>query len=101
MIPREGIISMARDVGLLPENSHPAPETRHTKAKYRAVERFAALVEARVASADAERYQWLKDGMRGQAPLVRIQVCKRGYMLVSAEDLDAVIDESIRTRGAA
>lgn len=43
---QDEIIRMARDVGLLPENSHPAPETRHTKAKYRAVERFAALVEA-------------------------------------------------------
>ena len=51
---QDEIIRMARDVGLLPENSHPAPETRHTKAKYRAVERFAALVEARVAAAERE-----------------------------------------------
>ena len=35
---------LAREAGLLPDNSHPAPETRHMRNKRDAVQRFAALI---------------------------------------------------------
>lgn len=105
MIPRKDLIRMALEAGFhAPVQADGymglAYDQRVGAETGASLERFAALVEARTDSADAERYQWLKDGMRGQVPLVRIQVCKRGYTLVSAEDLDTVIDESIRARSA-
>lgn len=43
---KDDIIRMAREVGLLPDNSHPAPQTRHMTEKQACIERFAALVAA-------------------------------------------------------
>ena len=40
------IIAMAKEAGLLPDNSHPAPETRAMRQRTNAVQRFAALVAA-------------------------------------------------------
>ena len=44
---REEIIAMAREVGLLPDNSHPTPETRAMRKRCEVVKRFAALVAER------------------------------------------------------
>ena len=54
------IIAMAKEAGLLPDNSHPAPETRAMRQRSNAVQRFAALVAAKEREAcaqvcDAER----------------------------------------------
>ena len=51
---------MAKEAGLLPDNSHPAPETRAMRQRSNAVQRFAALVAAKEREAcaqvcDAER----------------------------------------------
>ena len=43
---REDIIKLAREVGLLPDNLHPAPQTHHMAQKQKNLERFAALVAA-------------------------------------------------------
>ena len=41
---KEEIIKLAREVGLLPDNLHPAPQTHHMAQKQKNLERFAALV---------------------------------------------------------
>lgn len=41
------VIELAREAGLLPDNSHPAPETHYMARKKKAVQHFAALVAAR------------------------------------------------------
>jgi hypothetical protein len=41
------VIELAREAGLLPDNSHPAPETHYMARKEKAVQHFAALVAAR------------------------------------------------------
>lgn len=41
------IIAMAKEAGLLPDNSHPAPETRAMRKRCEVVKRFAALVAAK------------------------------------------------------
>lgn len=41
------VIELAREAGLLPDNSHPAPETHYMVRKEKAVQHFAALVAAR------------------------------------------------------
>lgn len=46
MTPEE-IIAMAKEAGLLPDNSHPAPETRAMRQRANAVQRFAALAAAK------------------------------------------------------
>ena len=51
---REEIIAMAREVGLLPDNSHPTPETRAMRKRCEVVKRFAALVAAKEREACAE-----------------------------------------------
>ena len=43
---KEEIIKLAREVGLLPDNLHPAPQTHHMAQKQKNLERFAALVAA-------------------------------------------------------
>ena len=43
---RDDVIRMAREAGLLPDNSHPAPQTRSMADKQARLERFAALVAA-------------------------------------------------------
>ena len=53
MTPEE-IIAMAKDAGLLPDTSHPTPETRHMRKKAESVHRFAALVAAKEREACAE-----------------------------------------------
>ena len=68
------IIAMAREAGLLPDNSHPAPETRAMRQRTNAVQRFAALVAAKEREACAkliegmtERKRWLRGGINGEA----------------------------------
>jgi hypothetical protein len=41
---KEEIIKLAREVGLLPDNLHPAWQTHHMAQKQKNLERFAALV---------------------------------------------------------
>ena len=41
------IMAMAREAGLLPDNSHPTPETRAMRKRCEVVKRFAALVAAK------------------------------------------------------
>lgn len=48
------IIAMAREVGLLPDNSHPTPETRAMRKRCEVVKRFAALVAAKEREACAQ-----------------------------------------------
>jgi hypothetical protein len=43
---KEEIIKLAREVGLLPDNLHPAWQTHHMAQKQKNLERFAALVAA-------------------------------------------------------
>lgn len=71
---RDEIIAMAREAGLLPDNSHPAPETRAMRQRTNAVQRFAALVAAKEREACAkliegmtERKRWLRGGINGEA----------------------------------
>ncbi len=40
----KSIESLAREAGLLPDNSHPTAQTRYMAQKVRAIEHFAALV---------------------------------------------------------
>lgn len=42
------IFVVAREVGLLPDNSHPAPETRAARKHSNAVQAFARAIEAEV-----------------------------------------------------
>lgn len=42
----DDILRMAREAGLIPDNSHPMPETRYMREKADALQRFAALVAA-------------------------------------------------------
>jgi adenylyl- and sulfurtransferase ThiI len=51
---KEEIIKLAREVGLLPDNLHPAPQTHHMAQKQKNLETFAALVAAREREACAE-----------------------------------------------
>ena len=46
----EQITAMAREVGLLPDNSHPAPETRAMRQRSEAVQRFADMVADKAAA---------------------------------------------------
>ena len=48
------IIAMAKEAGLLPDNSHPAPETRAMRQRSNAVQRFAARVAAKEREACAK-----------------------------------------------
>ncbi len=41
------VIELAREAGLIPANSHPAPETHYMVRQKKAVQHFAALVAAR------------------------------------------------------
>lgn len=50
----EEIIAMAREVGLLPDNSHPTPETRAMRKRCEVVKHFAALVAAKEREACAQ-----------------------------------------------
>lgn len=43
------IEELAREAGSLPDNSHPAPETKHMRAKVDALNRFAQLIVERCA----------------------------------------------------
>ena len=51
---RDEIIAMAKEAGLLPDNSHPTPETRAMRKRCEVVMRFAALVAAREREACAQ-----------------------------------------------
>lgn len=42
----DDIVKMAREVGLIPDNSHPMPQTRYMHAKEESLKRFARLVAA-------------------------------------------------------
>lgn len=60
---RDEIIAMAKEAGLLPDNSHPAPETRAMRQRTNAVQRFAALVAAKERESVAqliETTEWWK-----------------------------------------
>lgn len=63
---RTEVIAIARDVGLLPDNSHPTPETRAMRKRCEVVMRFAALVaEAeREACAQVCESEWATDAER-------------------------------------
>lgn len=50
----EEITAMAREAGLLPDNSHPAPETRAMRQRSEAVQRFATLVAEKAAAKERE-----------------------------------------------
>ena len=78
------IIAMAKEAGLLPDNSHPAPETRAMRQRSNAVQRFAALVAAKERDACA----LLCDRMAQDAALSNRRRC----------DADALA-RSIRARG--
>ena len=41
---RETILRLAREAGLMPDNSHPTAQTRHMAQKERSIERFASLI---------------------------------------------------------
>lgn len=53
---QDEIIAMAKEAGLLPDNSHPAPETRAMRQRTNAVQRFAALVAEKAAAEEREAY---------------------------------------------
>ena len=78
------IIAMAKEAGLLPDNSHPAPETRAMRQRSNAVQRFAALVAAK----EREACALLCDRMAQDAALSN----RRRF------DADALA-RSIRARG--
>lgn len=50
------IMAMAREAGLLPDNSHPTPETRAMRKRCEVVKRFAALVAAKERESIAAHY---------------------------------------------
>lgn len=78
------IIAMAKEAGLLPDNSHPAPETRAMRQRTNAVQRFAALVAAK----EREACALVCDRMAQDAALSNRRRC----------DADALA-RSIRARG--
>ena len=78
------IIAMAKEAGLLPDNSHPAPETRAMRQRSNAVQRFAALVAAK----EREACALVCDRMAQDAALSNRRRC----------DADALA-RSIRARG--
>lgn len=51
---QEEITAMAREARLLPDNSHPAPETRAMRQRSEAVQHFAALVAEKAAARATE-----------------------------------------------
>lgn len=51
---RDEIIAMAREAGLLPDNAHPAPETRAMRQRSEAVQIFATLVAEKAAAKERE-----------------------------------------------
>lgn len=52
----EEITAMAREARLLPDNSHPTPETRAMRQRSEAVQHFAALVAEKAAAQERERF---------------------------------------------
>ncbi len=57
----EEIIAMAHEVGLLPDNSHPTPETRAMRKRCEVVKHFAALVAEKAAAKEREACQKIAD----------------------------------------
>ena len=68
-------IKLAKECGLVPDNTHPAPDTRHMKDKRTRLERFYNLAQAQAL------HQWAKEA--------------EGYTnpLKLANDMDAAADE--------
>lgn len=51
---QDEIIAMAREAGLLPDNAHPAPETRAMRQRSEAVQIFATLVAEKAAAKERD-----------------------------------------------
>jgi len=65
------IIAMATEAGLLPDNSHPTPETRAMRKRCEAVKRFAALAAAKEREACASfRQPFPQNGYFGHASIM-------------------------------
>lgn len=54
-------MEMAREAGLLPDNAHPAPETRAMRQRSEAVQIFATLVAEKAAANEREACAQLCD----------------------------------------
>lgn len=79
------IMAMAREAGLLPDNAHPAPETRAMRKRCEVVKRFAALVEAKEREACAQvcdHYAHAKD--YGGNTYMRSEDCKNAATAIRA-----------------
>lgn len=82
MTDRDQIIAWAREAGLLPDSSHPAPETRYLRARQDAAQRFASLVAAHEREqcarvCDAEAANWVQNS-DGQVSLNGVAAAIRG-----------------------
>lgn len=51
---QEEIMEMAREAGLLPDNAHPAPETRAMRQRSEAAQIFATLVAEKASAKERE-----------------------------------------------
>lgn len=89
MTPEE-IIAMAREVGLLPDNSHPTPETRAMRKRCEVVKRFANLVAEKAAAKEREAC----------AQVAKVISDKYGFGYYG-DEVDAAdeIEAAIRARG--
>ena len=81
------IIAMAKEAGLLPDNSHPAPETRAMRQRTNAVQRFAALVAAAEREACAQVCDYYATALDyGSSPYTHSRECKQAAAAIRAKD---------------
>ena len=66
------IADVARKAGLLPDNSHPAPETRATRRQTDAVQAFARAIEAEVRKQDEALIRQMLESMCWAARVMTI-----------------------------
>ena len=61
---QDEIIAMAREAGLLPDNAHPAPETRAMRQRSEAVQIFATLIAEKAAANEREACAQVCEGFK-------------------------------------
>ena len=82
---RDEIIAMAKEAGLLPDNSHPTPETRAMRKRCEVVMRFAALVAEAEREACAQVCDYYATALDyGSSPYTHSRECKQAAAAIRA-----------------